>query len=244
MSSTAEAAPPTSGIETGISRRLLLACAWSGPLFLVVLAVGMVPLAGLLPPPAANASAAEIVDLYTSRQSGMRAGLVLMMLAMGLLGPWVAAMSAQLRRIGERVTVLVYGQLATGTSFIPILLVPILVMIVASFRPERDPQIILALNDLAWIPFTIAFPTLAAQMAIIAMAIFADDREQVFPRWAAYFSLWCVVLLLPAVLIPFFKTGPFAWHGIFQFWLAAATFFAWMAVMSALLIKAIRAQPA
>ena len=53
-----------------------------------------------------------------------------------------------------------------------------------------------------------------------------------------------MVLLLPAVLLPFFKTGPFAWHGIFQFWLAALVFFGWMAVMSVMLIKAVRAQPA
>jgi hypothetical protein len=40
------------------------------------------------------------------------------------------------------------------------------------------------------------------------------------------------VLLFPAVLIPFFKTGPFAWQGALEFWLAAGVFFGWIVVMT------------
>jgi hypothetical protein len=227
-----------------VSRRTQLACAWCGPLFLVFFGIGMVPLAGFVPPPTAHDTPRQVVQLYTSHHARVQAGLVLMMLATGFIGPWVAAISTQLRRIGERVTALVYTQLATGASLIIVVLAPVMVMIVASFRPERDPQITQALNDLAWIPFIMVFPPLAAQMASIALAVFSDDAEAVFPRWVGYLNLWCVVLLFPAVLIPFFKTGPFAWHGIFQFWLAALIFFGWMAVMSVMLLKAVRTQPA
>jgi len=227
-----------------VDRRMQLACAWCGPLFLLAFGVGMVPLAGFVPPPAANDTARQVVGLYTSHHDRLQAGLVLMMVATGFIGPWVAVMSAQLRRIGERVTALVYGQLVTGGSLLFVILAPVMVMIVASFRPERDPQITQALNDLAWIPFIMVFPPLAAQMVIIAAAIFSDGEELVFPRWVGYLNVWCAVLLLPAVLVPFFKTGPFAWHGIFQFWLAALIFFGWMAVMSVMLIKADRSQAA
>jgi hypothetical protein len=77
----------------------------------------------------------------------------------------------------------------------------------------------------------------------VAAAVFLDAAAEVFPRWVGHVSAWCAVLLLPAVLIPFFKEGPFAWHGIFQFWLAAAIFFGWFAVMSFALINAIRSEP-
>jgi hypothetical protein len=225
------------------SRRTQLICAWCGPLFLLFFGLGMVPLAGLLPPPTAHDTAAQVVKLYTSHHARRQAGFTLMLVATGFIGPWVAVISAQLRRIGERVTALVYGQLVTGASLIFVVLAPVMAMIVASFRPERDPQITQALNDLAWIPFIMVFPPLAAQMVCIALAIFSDDAEQVFPRWVAYLNVWCAVLLVPAVLLPFFKTGPFAWEGIFQFWLAALIFFGWMAVMSVMLIKVVRAQP-
>ena len=77
-----------------------------------------------------------------------------------------------------------------------------------------------------------------------AVAVFIDPDEAVFPRWIGHVSAWCAVLLLPAVLLPFFKEGPLAWDGIFQFWLAAAIFFGWFAAMSVGLIGAIKAEPA
>ena len=63
------------------------------------------------------------------------------------------------------------------------------------------------------------------QCLSIAAAILNKADQDVFPRWLGYFNVWVAVLLLPAVLLPFFKHGPFAWHGIFEFWLAALVFF-------------------
>jgi hypothetical protein len=81
------------------------------------------------------------------------------------------------------------------------------------------------------------------QQLAIGIAAFSDHDGHVFPRWVGYFNVWCAALLLPAVLIPFFKTGPFAWHGIFEFWLAAAIFFGWVVVMTAVTLAAIGRQP-
>ena len=47
---------------------------------------------------------------------------------------------------------------------------------------------------------------------------------------------------MPAVLIPFFKTGAFAWHGAMEFWLAAVVFFGWVVVMTIVMFGAIRRQ--
>lgn len=228
-----------------MNRRIQLACAWCGPVFLVLFGVGLVPLAGFVPPPAANDTADQVVKLYSEHHTRVQAGLSLMLFSTVFVAPWVAVISAQLNRIrAEGIKTLVYGQLIAGGAFLFVAIVPVLVMIVASFRPERDPQITQALNDLAWIPFIMNFTTLMAQMLVVAAAVFIDAGEEVFPRWVGYVSAWCAVLLVPAVLIPFFKDGPFAWHGIFQFWLAATLFFGWFAVMSLALIKAIRSEPA
>jgi hypothetical protein len=42
--------------------------------------------------------------------------------------------------------------------------------------------------------------------------------------------------------MPFFKTGPFSWHGFFEFWVAAMVFFGWMIVMTVALFGAIKRQ--
>ena len=228
-----------------MNRRIQLACAWCGPVFLVLFGIGLVPLAGFLPPPAANDTPQQVVKLYTEHHTRVQAGLSLMLFSTAFIAPWVAVISTQMRRIKvEGIRTLVYGQLVAGGAFIFVVVAPVMTMIVASYRPERNPEITQALNDLAWLPFIMVFTTLMAQMLVVAGAIFLDAAEEVFPRWIGHVSAWCAVLLLPAVLLPFFKDGPFAWHGIFQFWLAAVLFFGWFAVMSLALIRAIRNEPA
>jgi hypothetical protein len=228
-----------------MNRRIQLVCAWCGPVFLVLFGIGLVALAGFVPPPAANDTPQEAVRLYTEHRTKVQAGLSLMLFSTVFVAPWVAVISTQLRRIRVKgIQTLVYGQLIAGGAFLFVAIVPVMTMIVASFRPERNPEITQALNDLAWIPFIMVFTTLMAQMLIVAAAVFLDPAEEVFPRWIGYVSAWAAVLLLPAVLIPFFKEGPFAWHGIFQFWLAATLFFGWFAVMSVGLIRAIKTEPA
>ena len=228
-----------------MNRRIQLVCAWCGPVFLVLFAIGLVPLAGFLPPPAANDTPQQVVRLYTEHHTRVQAGLSLMLVSTAFIAPWVAVISTQLRRIRvEGITTLVYGQLVAGGAFIFVVVAPVITMIVASYRPERNPEITQALNDLAWIPFIMVFTTLMAQMLVVAGAAFLDRAEEVFPRWVGHVSAWCAVLLLPAVLLPFYKDGPFAWNGIFQFWLAAVLFFGWFAVMSVALFRAIRSEPA
>lgn len=227
-----------------MNRRIQLVCAWCGPAFLVIFAIGMVPLAGFVPPPAANDSPADVVRLYTEHRTRLQAGLTLMLFSTAFVAPWMAVIGTQLNRIRiGGIKALVYAQLAAGSAFLFVVIQPVMVMIVASFRPERSPEITQALNDLAWIPFIMVFTTLMAQMLIVAAAVLLDPEEAVFPRWVGYVSAWCAVILLPAVLLPFFKEGPFAWHGIFQFWLAATLFFGWFTVMTVALMRAIKTEP-
>jgi hypothetical protein len=210
--------------------------AWCGPLFLAVFAVGLVPLAGFLPPPHAYDPPQQVVALYAEHHGRVLAGLVVMMTSTTLYGPWVGAITARLRGPDGKMSVYGYGQLAAGGAMIIVVDFPVIVMIVASFRIDRLPELIVTLNDLAWILFVINFPPLAAQMLTVAAAIFGG-LAQGLPRWLAHFSLWCVILVLPQAILPFFKDGPFAWHGLFGFWAAALGFFGWCTAVSFCLIK-------
>lgn len=53
------------------------------------------------------------------------------------------------------------------------------------------------------------------------------------------YSLW-VAVLLPASMILFFKSGPFAWTGVIGFWIPAVVFGTWYLVMTPLLLRAIK----
>jgi hypothetical protein len=62
----------------------------------------------------------------------------------------------------------------------------------AAYRPGRSAEFLLALNDVAWLCYVGIVGTAIAQMAIVAIAIFQDQRrEPLVPRWCAYLCLWC-----------------------------------------------------
>ncbi|MCY1360840.1 hypothetical protein D9M69_474850 [compost metagenome] len=43
-------------------------------------------------------------------------------------------------------------------------------------------------------------------------------------------------------MVVFFKSGPFAWNGLFAFWMAAVAFFGWILVTWWVIAKSIRQQ--
>lgn len=216
--------------------------AWSGVLFIVLFAIGMVALAQFIPPPKANDTAQEVVDLYTENTDRLRAGLVCMMVAAGFLASWTAAIAVQLKRTEGDRSPMTYTQIATGAAGVLAVAFPVMIMIAASFRPERDPEITQTLNDLAWLPFIMLFSPVLVQTLSIGVAVFQAGDKSVYPRWVGYFNFWCALLFMPAVLIPFFKTGAFAWHGAMEFWLAATVFFGWVVVMTVVTLQAITKQ--
>ena len=47
---------------------------------------------------------------------------------------------------------------------------------------------------------------------------------------------------VPGALLPFFHGGPFSWNGAIGFWMVATIFFAWIFLMWAMTVRAIKAQ--
>jgi hypothetical protein len=162
-----------------------------------------------------------------------------MMVAGTLTGPFVAAISTVLRRIEGRDSPLAFAQLGLGMIGILLFLVPTMLMQAAAFRPDRDADLIQLIHDAGWLPFIGAFAPAVIQNLVIAAAVFRDTEEKVLPRWLGYFNVWVALLFLPAALLYYFKTGPFAWDGVFVFWLPLSVFGAWFIVMFVVFRRAI-----
>ncbi|MGK2912946.1 MAG: hypothetical protein ACSLE5_00555 [Porticoccaceae bacterium] len=228
-----------------MNTRSQLLCAWGGPAFVVVFTVGLWFVAHYLPPPSPTAGAQEIAALYRENTSQIRLGMFLMMACSALIAPFVAAIAVQMKRMETGTPVLTYAQLSSGTVGILFFILPAMIWTTAAFRPERDAELILLLNDLGWILFLMPFTSFVVQNIAIGTAILANKSEQQpFPRWTGYFNFWVAVLFVPGGLLTFFKTGPFAWNGLFVFWVPLVVFFLWYGVMFVLLRKAIMQQAA
>jgi hypothetical protein len=226
-----------------MNKRAQMLCAWSGPAFMALFLIGFWVVAGLVPPPTPHDSALKIAALYQDHTVRIRAGLLISMIAAAFSLPFVAAISIQMKRIEGRWSALSYTQLISGATTCLLITIPLMIMTAAAFRPFRDPQIIQAMNDLAWIPFVMVFPPIVIECISIALAALSDTRARpVFPRWVGYYNLWTAFLFLPAGLLTFFKHGPFAWNGLLSFWMALTVFGAWYVVMFVVLRQAVNEQ--
>ena len=213
--------------------------AWSGVIFIILFSIGWWPVAGFLPPPDPTATGEQIAEFYQSNTWGIRAGLLLAAVSCTFYYPWVAAISAQMKRIEGVNPVYTWTQLVGGATGAFIIYLPMLIWVVVSFRTDRDPDALLLMNDFGWLLFTTTLAPFLAQNIAIALAILSDkSAKPVFPRWVGFYNLAVTTLFLPAGLIIFFKAGPFAWDGMLSFWVPLTDFFIWMIVMTYFLFKA------
>lgn len=221
--------------------RTQMLCLWCGPVGMTIWMIAFV-LSGFIQPPPPGGTAAEIASLYNANLTGIRVGLFLTMIGATLTAPMVAAISAQMHRIEGRYSPLSYTQLGLGMGGILLFIIPVMNMQAAAFRPDRDPNLLLLASDLGWIPFVGVWTMAALQNVAIGLCAFEDKKAEVFPRWFGYFNFWTAILYCPGSLLYFFKDGPFAWNGLFSWWLVVVVFLLWFIVTFFVLRKAIQGQ--
>lgn len=87
------------------------------------------------------------------------------------------------------------------------------------------------MHDLGWGLAFIPIVPFCMQAAAFAAAILKDRHEPtVFPRWLGYFNAWAALLFTPGFLLLYFKTGPFAYHGLLVYWMPTVVFGIWIVV--------------
>jgi hypothetical protein len=213
-------------------------CAWAGPFCAFLWIIALLFLADFIPPHNPKDGPNEIAQIYADNVTGIRWGMVLLLIGGVLYQPWVAAIAVQMKRIEGRQSPLTYVQLGLGTLFVLLFVLAAIFWQVAAFRPLEDPSLTQRFNDLGWFMFLISVPILTVQGIAISLAIFKDTEEALFPRWFAYFNIWAQLIYLPGTVIPLFKSGPLAWNGILAFWIPAAVYTVWMCLLTWLLLRA------
>jgi hypothetical protein len=216
-----------------MNTRSQLACAWASAIGVGLMAVGFIVVAGYSSPPHANASAQVIADFYRDNTDRVRVGLLLTFIAWAGWGALVAVLTTQLARVEGKRPVLSILQLASGVAGWACLLIPTMLLAVATYRPERSPETTQTLHDLGWITaFFPITPFIVQAICIGALVLKDDSADPPFPRWLGYLNFWAAVLFAPGGLLLFFKTGPFAYHGLLVFWVPLIAFGLWILILS------------
>ena len=230
--------------QTSVKYELI--SAWCGPLFVLIFLVSFGFLGHNLPGPVSPAlNPAEIAAHYVRNLSDLRLGWIVSLVFVSLYLPWSAQISEHMRHIEQHSRVLTYLQLITGALTVFVVSFGMLCWAVACLRPERDPAIIQTLHDIGWESLELQWAITTVQMLAMAFAGLADKRETpLFPRWVCYLSIWCGLSFVPASLTLYLQTGPFAWNGLFGFYLPYAAWLVWCLAASFFMIKDIRQRAA
>jgi len=218
-------------------KRILDYAALGGPVAAAVTLVGWL-ISGMLPlPMGPDSSTSDVVSFFTDDPNRVMAGFVISSIGVVLMVPMLGLISVHLLRMEGRVPLMAFTQLVTAAVTVVINMFPQMIFAIAAFRTDRDPGDIVLLNDLAWLLLFTGITPFMIQNVVIGVAVLRD-RTEVFPRWVGYLNLLVAFAFIPDVLAYFFKTGPFAWNGVFVFWLALTAYCAFLVAMSVVCRKA------
>lgn len=221
----------------GVTRAFL----WSGVavIFALIFAQGF--LMRFIPPPSPDLSARAIADIFIERRVQIQIGALIQCIFWSFWNTWAIAITMFIHRMEKGAPILTYASIANiGGGYVFFILIPMTWAVIAFRAPTLDPNIIQIMNDWVWFDWLFTWPPFAVWMVIIGVAVLQDhNTPRIFPRWVAYYNLWSALLIFPAGLIAFFKTGPFAYDGFISFWFAVAVFFGWMVTMTVVTFRAL-----
>ena len=196
----------------------------------------------------AAAAAGEYEDVaafYRDNAAMIRFSMITFNLCAIMLLPLFLVIVVQMKRMAGQSHVLAYCYLTAVVSGATIFALADIFYLVAAFRPDRGPELVQLLNDMAWIIFIAPVGMLVAQNLLLALAVYFDSGPRpVFPRWVGHYSLATGLAMAPAAAAAVVTTGPLAWDGVVSFWLRNGAFAAFVVVMFFVLRSVLRWQAA
>ncbi|MDE2410262.1 MAG: hypothetical protein KGM18_00650 [Sphingomonadales bacterium] len=210
-----------------------------------IFGVGLMGLMKFVPPPPANLSANEVLELYRANPIRFKFGAILGLLAGGCITPLTVVISAQMARVERGVPVWAILQGLTGAVGTAFFWLPMICFATASFSLERAPELTLLLHELGWICFIVPvslFPLQLLGICVVSFSTHEDEQSSAFPRWIGYLNAWVLITSLGAPMAVIFKTGIFAWNGLVPFYIPLTLFSIWLPAMSYSCLRALRFQ--
>ena len=205
---------------------------WLALFFGALMLGAFVAFPGFFPPMSPRMSADQVAAFYREHQAAIRFSMITFNFCGVMLMPLFMVIVYQMKRMATPTQVFAYSYLSAVVSGVTLFALADLFWLIAAFRPERDPHLVLLLNDLAWITFVAPVGMVIGQNLCLALGIFFDAHEEpIFPRWVGVVSVVTAVAMAPSAAAAAVQTGPLAWNGAVSFWLRIAAYAVFLGVM-------------
>jgi hypothetical protein len=188
-------------------------------------------------------TADQVASFYRHHTAWIRFSMVTFNLCGIMLLPFFCVIVVQMKRMATQSQVFAYCYLSAVVSGATLFALADIFYAVAAFRPERDPDLIMLLNDLGWMVFIAPVGMIVAQNLMLALAVYHDNGPNpVFPRWVGHLSLVTLFAMVPSACAVVVTNGPLAWDGAVSFWLRNGAFATFIVVMFFVVRAAIHRQ--
>lgn len=215
---------------------------WIFVVFYALMGAGVCLLARVTPPPRPDVGPAQALAWYDQHALTIRIGLVVLLMIAGGAAISNGLIGYHMKRMTSG-SALAYGYIgAMAVGAIPGFQLVMLCFLLAIFRPQRDPELVWMFYDLGMLSYNGSLGCFTAAYFALAAAIFYD-KNQIFPKWFAYVTIWQIVTEVIASQMWLFESGAFAWNGIISFFIAVAIFSAWLGFLILILRVAGRREP-
>jgi hypothetical protein len=198
----------------------------------------------LVPLPPATLGASAVAQFYADHSLSIRLGATICSWTGAFLVPLSVVVAVQLSRLEKGLPVWSILYFAGGILTSIFLVIPPLLWGVAAFTPTRPAEITLVVHEMAnlmWVTTTQFFIFYMVAMVVVTLSA-EPDRTSPFPRWFGYLTIW-VALITEVGAVGFLtKLGPFAWNGLFIFWLPFGVGFAWLFLLAIMVLRALNRQ--
>jgi hypothetical protein len=143
----AEDLPKTANIKTQ------LISLWTAPVFGVVLLIAFLAFPGFFPPMSPDMTAEQVARFYSDHTAMIRFSMITFNLCGVMLLPFFMVIVIQMKRMATQSHIFAYCYLTAAVSGATLFALADIFYLTAAFRPDRSPELVMLLNDMAWMIF-------------------------------------------------------------------------------------------
>lgn len=203
---------------------------WFFPVWYTVFGVIICVLTRVTPPPRPDVTTAGKVAFFTEHQLTIQIGFVLLLILLGGAPLTNGLVLYHMKRmsVGSAFAYGYIGGMSVGA--LPGFLLVGVCFLTATFRPDRDPELIGWLYDLGNLSYNGSLGCFTTAYIVLAIAVLYD-KNNIFPKWFGYVTVWQVITEVIATQFFLFYSGPLAWNGVLSLWWAVVVFSVWLGAL-------------